>query len=128
MAATTVESGLLPRPNFARGILDWITTVDHKKLGIMYLVTSFIFLLAGSVEAGLLRMQLALPEMQLINPDLFNQLFTMHGLTMVFLAIMPMGIGLANYFVHLGIVARDMSFPRFSSFGSCIYALSGDRK
>lgn len=125
MATTSVRTGILPRPKFKSGIWDWITTVDHKKLGIMYLVTSFIFLLAGSVEAGLIRMQLALPEQQMVSPDFFNQLFTMHGLTMVFLAIMPMGIGLANYFVPLGIGARDLAFPRLNSFGYWIYALSG---
>jgi len=126
MATTSVRTGILgERPNFKRGLLDWMTTVDHKKLGILYLTTSFIFLLAGSVEAGLIRMQLALPEQQLVNPDVFNQLFTMHGLTMVFLAIMPMGIGFANYFVPLGIGARDLAFPRLNSFGYWIYALSG---
>ena len=126
MATTSIRTGILgERPNFKRGLLDWMTTVDHKKLGILYLTTSFIFLLAGSVEAGLIRMQLALPEQQLVNPDVFNQLFTMHGLTMVFLAIMPMGIGFANYFVPLGIGARDLAFPRLNSFGYWIYALSG---
>ena len=124
-SASASAPGLLGRPTGTRGISSWITTVDHKRLGILYLVTSFIFLLAGSIEAGLIRAQLALPEQQLVSPDFFNQLFTMHGLTMVFLAIMPMGIGLANYFVPLGIGARDLAFPRLNSFGYWIYALSG---
>jgi cytochrome c oxidase subunit 1 len=116
---------LLRRPTWTRGIGSWITTVDHKRLGILYLVTSFIFLALGSIEAGLIRIQLFRPEQQIVNPDFFNQLFTMHGLTMVFLAIMPMGIGLANYFVPLLIGARDLAFPRMNSFGYWIYALSG---
>jgi cytochrome c oxidase subunit 1 len=123
--ATNAAPQLLPRPTWTRGIGSWITTVDHKRLGILYLVTSFIFLGLGSLEAGLIRLQLAAPEQQIVNPDFFNQLFTMHGLTMVFLAIMPMGIGLANYFVPLLIGARDLAFPRMNSFGYWIYALSG---
>src|SRR5690554_7842742 len=111
MATTGLRAGILPRPKFKGGIWDWVTTVDHKRLGILYLVTSFIFLLAGSIEAGLIRAQLALPEQQLVSPDFFNQLFTMHGLTMVFLALMPMGIGLANFFVPVGIRGRVPAFP-----------------
>jgi cytochrome c oxidase subunit 1 len=107
------------------GPLSWLTTVDHKRLGIMYLASSFFFLGLGSIEAFLIRLQLAQPNQQLVSPDAFNQLFTMHGVTMVFLAIMPMGIGLANYFVPLMIGARDLAFPRLNALGYWIYFLSG---
>ena len=101
---------LLLRPTWD-GFLSWFTTVDHKKLGILYIVSSFAFMGLAAIEAFLIRLQLLTPEMQVVNPDQFNQLFTMHGVTMVFLAIMPLGIGLANYFVPLLIGARDLAFP-----------------
>ena len=117
--------GLLIRPNWDRGILSWLTTVDHKRLGILYIVTSTFFFLTASVEAFIMRLQLVRPEQQLVSPDIFNQLFTMHGVTMVFLAIMPLGIGLANYFAPLMIGARDLAFPRLNAFGYWVYAFSG---
>ena len=111
------STGLLIRPNWDRGILSWLTTVDHKRLGILYILTSTFFFLTASVEAFVMRLQLARPEQSLVSPDLYNQLFTMHGVTMVFLAIMPLGIGLANYFAPLMIGARDLAFPRLNAFG-----------
>jgi len=117
--------GVFARPTWTRGIGSWITTVDHKRLGILYIVTSFLFLSAASIEAFLIRLQLAAPGQQLVSPDVYNQLFTMHGVTMVFLAIMPMGTGFANYFVPLMIGARDLAFPRLNAFGYWIYAFGG---
>ena len=96
---------------------DWTTTVDHKKLGIMYVVMAITFLVIGGCEALLMRMQLFFPNNDLIGPDVFNQLFTMHGTTMVFFVGMPILIGIANYFVPLMIGARDMAFPRLNAFG-----------
>lgn len=128
MATAATESGarkLLQRPTGQKGIISWITTVDHKRLGILYIVSAFIFLLAASLEAGLIRLQLFKPGQQIVSPDFFNQLFTMHGVTMVFLAIMPLGIGLANYFVPLQIGARDLAFPRLNSFGYWVYSFGG---
>ena len=119
------STGLLIRPNWDRGILRWLTTVDHKRLGILYILTSTFFFLTASVEAFVMRLQLARPEQSLVSPDLYNQLFTMHGVTMVFLAIMPLGIGLANYFAPLMIGARDLAFPRLNAFGYWVYAFSG---
>jgi cytochrome c oxidase subunit 1 len=124
-AATPSEAGILNRPTWTTGWASWLTTVDHKRLGLLYIVSSFIFLGFGSVEAFLIRLQLARPEQQLISPDVFNQMFTMHGVTMVFLAIMPLGIGFANYFVPLMIGARDLAFPRLNAFGYWVYALAG---
>ena len=98
-------------------IHDWITTVDHKKIGIMYILMAVVFLIIGGCEAVLIRMQLFWPRSRLIGPDTFNGLFTMHGTTMVFFMGMPILIGIANYMVPLMIGARDMAFPRLNALG-----------
>jgi cytochrome c oxidase subunit 1 len=127
MATSTnvARPALFVRPTWRTGLWSWLTTVDHKKLGIMYIVTSFAFMALASVEAFIMRLQLMRPGQQLVSPDFFNQMFTMHGVTMVFLAIMPLGIGLANYFVPLMIGARDLAFPRLNAFGYWVYSLGG---
>ena len=127
MAASTnvAQPGLFVRPFKRTGLWSWLTTVDHKKLGIMYIVSSFLFLGLASIEAFIMRLQLMRPGQQLVSPDFFNQMFTMHGLTMVFLAIMPLGIGFANYFVPLMIGARDLAFPRLSAYGYWCYLFGG---
>src|SRR5690606_27256235 len=124
-STTAPQATLFLRPTQRTGLASWLTTVDHKKLGILYILSSFVFLGMASVEAFLMRLQLMRPGQMLVSPDTFNQLFTMHGLTMVFLAIMPMGIGFANYFVPLMIGARDLAFPRLNAFGYWVYALGG---
>ena len=116
---------LLTRPTWTEGLLSWLTTVDHKRLGILYILTSFVFMGAASIEAFLIRLQLANPNNTLLSPDVYNQMFTMHGVTMVFLAIMPLGIGFANYFVPLQIGARDLAFPRLNAFGYWVYFVGG---
>jgi cytochrome c oxidase subunit I len=120
-ARPAAQVGLLRRPNAQTGLVSWLTTIDHKKLGILYLVSSFVFLGVGTFESFLIRLQLMFPEQKLLNPELYNQMFTMHGVTMVFLAIMPMGIGFANYLVPLQIGARDLAFPRLNALGYWIY-------
>src|SRR5690606_19803588 len=130
MATTspTVEPArnkLFVRPTWTTGFGSWLTTVDHKRLGILYILTSFAFMGAASIEAFIMRLQLMRPGQQLVSPDVFNQLFTMHGVTMVFLAIMPLGIGFANYFVPPMIGARDLALPRLNGFGYWVYALGG---
>ncbi len=115
----------LPRTSEPTGIWSWITTVDHKRLGVMYLVTGAIFFLLGGLEALIIRTQLALPDGTIVNPELYNQLFTMHGTTMVFLAVMPLNSGFGNYFVPLMIGARDMAFPRLNAFGYWLYLFAG---
>jgi cytochrome c oxidase subunit 1 len=95
----------------------WTTTVDHKKIGIMYILMSVLFLIIGGIEALLMRLQLWSPATNLIGPDGFNQLFTMHGTTMVFFMGMPILIGMGNYLVPLMIGARDMAFPRLNALG-----------
>ncbi|MFO0808218.1 MAG: cytochrome c oxidase subunit I [Gemmataceae bacterium] len=96
---------------------DWATTVDHKKIGIMYVLMAVVFVVIGGIEAILMRLQLLKPGNDLIAADTFNQMFTMHGTTMVFFVGMPILIGVANYIVPLQVGARDMAFPRLNALG-----------
>ena len=84
-----------------KGILSWIMTVDHKRIGIMYLFSAIMFFLIGGSEALLMIIQLAQPENKFLGPDAYNQIFTMHGTTMIFLAVMPLAAGFGNYLVPL---------------------------
>jgi cytochrome c oxidase subunit 1 len=109
------------RPSIRAIIWDWMTTVDHKKIGILYGVTALFFFLVGGLQAALLRIQLAQPEMQFLSADLYNQIFTMHGTSMVFLVGMPMAVAMFNYFVPLQIGARDVAFPRLNALSYWIF-------
>src|SRR6516165_2390163 len=104
---------------------EWVTTVDHKKLGIMYIVYALIFLVIGGIEATLMRIQLAVPHNHFVSPQTFNVLFTMHGTTMIFFVAMPILFGFANYLVPLMIGARDMAFPRLNAFSFWMTAFGG---
>src|SRR5262250_3499597 len=104
---------------------DWVVTVDHKRLGIMYVITGLVFLVIGGVEALLMRLQLAWPGLTLVPADTFNRLFTVHGTTMVFLMGIPVVFGFANYLVPLMIGARDLAFPRLNAFGFWILVFGG---
>ena len=112
-------------PPWTAVLHEWVTTVDHKKIGILYVIMAVVFLVIGGVEALLLRWQLIRPRYDFIGPDAFNQLFTMHGTTMVFFMGMPMLIGFGNYLVPLMIGARDMAFPRLNAFGFWVTLLGG---
>ena len=103
------------------GIFDWLTTVDHKKIGILYGGASLVFLLIGGFEALLIRTQLAKPENDFIGPELYNQIFTMHGTTMIFLVAMPIAVALFNYIVPLQIGARDVAFPRLNALSFWLF-------
>jgi cytochrome c oxidase subunit 1 len=107
------------------GVVGWITTTDHKRIGILYLVTSFVFFLLGGVEALLMRLQLGEANNTLITPEVYNQLFTMHGTTMIFLFVVPMMAGFGNYFVPLMIGARDMAFPRLNALSYWLFVAGG---
>ena len=112
----TSNLGLM-RPDHSKSVLiDWLTTVDHKKIGIMYGAIALLFLLIGGIEALIIRAQLAVPENDLVSAQRYNQLFTMHGTTMIFLAIMPLNAAFFNFLVPLQIGARDVAFPRLNSF------------
>src|SRR5438105_4176049 len=106
------------------GLWSWITTVDHKRIGILYGISAFIFFLVGGIEALIMRVQLARPDQHVVDADTFNALFTMHGTTMVFLAIMPFSAAFLNYMVPLLIGARDVAFPRINALSFWIF-LSG---
>jgi cytochrome c oxidase subunit I len=108
-----------------RGWTSWITTTDHKRIGIMYMVTTFVFFCLGGVEALIMRLQLGSPDNTLVSPTVYNQLFTMHGTTMIFLFVVPMMAGLANYFVPLMIGARDMAFPRLNALSYWLLLAGG---
>ncbi len=124
------ELTLAPRP-WTAVLHEWVTTVDHKKIGIMYVVMAVVFLVIAGSEAVLMRWQLFSPGKTLLSPDVFNQLFTLHGTTMVFFMGMPILIGIGNYLVPLMIGARDMAFPRLNAmgfwatfFGGCLVYMS----
>ena len=124
MASTATVAA--PHPHAAppaepTGLWSWITTVDHKRIGIMYGVTAFIFFLVGGVEALLIRVQLAVPNNNFVSADFFNQLFTVHALTMIFGALMPLTAAFFNYIVPLQIGARDVAFPRLNALSYWIY-------
>jgi cytochrome c oxidase subunit I len=108
-----------------RGWTSWLTTTDHKRIGIMYMVTTFVFVCLGGVEALMIRLQLGAPENTLVTPQIYNQLFTLHGTTMIFLFVVPMMAGLANYFIPLMIGARDMAYPRLNALSFWLLLAGG---
>jgi cytochrome c oxidase subunit 1 len=107
------------------GIWSWITTVDHKRIGTMYLWTALFFFMVGGLEAVFIRTQLMRPNMGFVSADTYNQLFTMHGTTMVFLAVMPLSAAFFNYLIPLQIGARDVAFPRLNAFSYWVYLFGG---
>jgi len=130
-ASVSRPMGLFTRPSQPKGWKNWVFSVDHKKIGIMYGVGSLFFFVVGGFEALLIRAQLARPGQKLLSAELYNQVFTMHGVTMVFLVVMPMGAAFANYLMPLQIGARDVAFPRLNAlsfwlwlFGSIFFNTS----
>ena len=108
-----------------RGWLRWLTTTDHKKIGILYLFATFLFFILGGVEALIMRLQLAQSSNTLVSPETYNGLVTMHGTTMVFLFVVPVLAGFGNYFVPLMIGARDMAFPKFNALSFWLLLFGG---
>ena len=121
--ATATET--LAPPVTYTGIWSWITTVDHKRIGTLYGVSAFLFFLIGGVEALMIRSQLATPEAGVVSPELYNQLFGMHALTMIFLAIMPLGAAFFNWMIPLMIGARDVAFPRLNALSYWLFLAGG---
>ncbi|HEX7134806.1 MAG TPA: cbb3-type cytochrome c oxidase subunit I, partial [Iamia sp.] len=117
--------GVFARPTATTGWRSWVTTVDHKRIGIMYGVSSIFFLAIGGVEALLIRLQLAAPDGQVLSADVYNQVYTMHGTTMVFLAVMPLGAAFMNYLIPLQIGARDVAFPRLNALSFWVFLGGG---
>ena len=124
MAVTEARPrAIAPRP---RGwVLSWLTTTDHKKIGILYLVNSLAFFVIGGIFALLMRTELARPGTQILAPHAYNQLFTIHGTLMIFLVIFPMLAGFGNYFVPLHIGALDMAFPRINALSFWLLPVGG---
>jgi cytochrome c oxidase subunit 1/cytochrome c oxidase subunit I+III len=115
----------LPKIFSGNGLLNWISTVDHKQIGIMYLCSAIFFFLVGFTEAILMRIQLMRPENTLLSPEAYNQIFSMHGTTMIFLVLTPMLIGYATYFLPLMIGANEMAFPRLNAFSFWMFLFGG---
>ncbi len=107
------------------GWLSWVSSVDHKQLGIMYLLGAFLFFLVAGVLALLMRIQLAVPNNHFLSPQVYNQFFTMHGTTMIFLVVVPLLVGFATYMVPLMIGARDMAFPRLNALSFWVQIFGG---
>jgi cytochrome c oxidase subunit 1/cytochrome c oxidase subunit I+III len=107
------------------GLYGWLSSVDHKSIGKRYLVTAFLFLIAGGIEAAVMRAQLIRPNQTLLSPEAYNQLFTMHGVTMIFLYAMPVLSGFSNYIWPLMLGSRDMAFPRLNAFSYWTFLFAG---
>jgi len=116
------QTGVLGRPLGAvEGLWGWITTIDHKRIGVLYGTTAFIYFLVGGLEALIMRLQLATPNGRIVSAETFNALFTMHGTTMVFLVVMPLSAAFFNFCVPLMIGARDVAFPRLNAFSYWVF-------
>src|SRR5919109_277373 len=133
MEATALRGGVEARPEVVvhgladrpRGWLAWLTTTDHKRIGLLYLFATFLFFILGGVEALLMRLQLAQPDGTLLSPEKYNGLVTMHGTTMIFLFVVPVLAGFGNYMVPLMIGARDMAFPRVNALSFWLLLFGG---
>ncbi|MEJ7844205.1 MAG: cytochrome c oxidase subunit I [Acidimicrobiales bacterium] len=117
--------GVFVRPNQRTGWKAWVTGVDHKKVGVMYGASALFFFVIGGLEALLIRAQLAQPNGQLVSSDLYSQLFTMHGVTMIFLVVMPLGAAFMNYLLPLQVGARDVAFPRLNALSFWLFIFGG---
>ena len=125
VATATSSYGYFRRPVETTGWRSWAFTIDHKKIGIMYGVSAMVFFVVGGFEAGLIRWQLAGPEGTILSADKYNQMFTMHATTMVFLFAMPLAAAFANYMIPLQVGARDVAFPRLNAFSFWTFLFGG---
>lgn len=120
-----IEGHPLPGLREDEGLLAWISSIDHKQIGLMYILASLVFFLVGGLEALLMRVQLAQPENTFLSPQAYNQIFTMHGTTMIFLVVVPVLLGFSTYLVPLMIGARDMAFPRLNALSFWLFVFGG---
>src|SRR6202050_1998575 len=120
-----LREAITVRPPLMETLHQWVTTVDHKRIGILYIVYALIFLILGGIEATVMRIQLIRPHNSFVSPQVFNRMFTMHGTTMIFFVAMPILFGFANYLIPLMIGARDMAFPRLNAFSFWMTAFGG---
>jgi cytochrome c oxidase, subunit I len=112
---------IFTRPTAQTGLISWLTTVDHKRVGLMYGISALIFFLIGGIEALIIRVQLAVPNNTFISHQVYNEMFTMHATTMIFLAVMPLSAAFFNYIMPLQIGARDVAFPRLNGFAFWVF-------
>jgi cytochrome c oxidase subunit I len=124
-ASITLDNATCARRPLVETLHEWATTVDHKRLGILYILYALTFLVLGGVEAMIMRIQLIRPHNNFVSPEVFNRMFTMHGTTMIFFAAMPILFGFANYFIPLMVGTRDMAFPRLNAFSFWMTAFGG---
>src|SRR5712664_1541283 len=117
--------GAAPRTGWLAQVHEWVVTVDHKRLGVMYVLAGLAFFLIAGLEAGVIRWQLAVAGNTVVSPQVFNRLFTVHGTTMIFMVGIPIVFGFANYLIPLMIGARDMAFPRLNAFGFWVFLFGG---
>ena len=122
---STQPLGVFTRPRETSGLMTWITTVDHKRIGIMYGASAMFFLVIGGVAALLMRIQLATPNSTFLSGDAYNRVYTMHGTVMVFLVVMPIGAAFANYMMPIQVGARDVAFPRINAFSFWVFFFGG---
>lgn len=125
MATVERTLGIIPRPRSQTGFWSWVTTVDHKRIGILYAVTALVFFIIGGIEAFLIRLQLMGPDMAVLSAETYNEVFTMHATTMIFMAIMPLSAAFFNFVMPLQIGARDVAFPRLNAFSYWMFLFGG---
>ena len=123
--AMAIHSARIDRPSWSEMLQSWVTTVDHKRIGLLYILYALLFLVIAGIEALVMRIQLLSAHNDFVSPQVFNQMFTMHGTTMIFFVAMPILFGFGNYLVPLMIGARDMAFPRLNAFSFWLSAVSG---
>src|SRR5215813_13565924 len=123
--AMTIETAAAPGRSWTQTLHEWVTTVDHKRIGLLYILFALFFLVVAGAEAMIIRIQLMRPHNDFVSPQVFNRMFTMHGTTMIFFVAMPVLFGFANYLVPLMIGARDMAFPRLNAFSFWLTAFGG---
>src|SRR5262249_23464340 len=120
-----IQRARIEAPSWTETLHGWVTTVDHKRIGLLYILYALAFLVFAGVEALIIRIQLMSPHNDFVSPQVFNRMFTMHGTTMIFFFAMPILFGFGNYLVPLMIGARDMAFPRLNAFSFWLSAFSG---
>src|SRR6202046_5555899 len=123
--ALAIETAGAAEKPWVENLHEWVITVDHKRLGVLYIVFAFCCLGVGGIEATIMRIQLMRPQNDFVSPQVFNRMFTMHGTTMIFFVAMPVLFGFANYLIPLMIGARDMAFPRLNAFSFWLTAFGG---
>ena len=125
MSSSTTVKRFGGRPQAESGFTSWLTTTDHKRIGVLYFCTTLVFFFLGGLESMVLRTQLAAADQSVVTEEIFNQLFTMHGITMIFLVVMPMSAAFFNFLIPLMIGARDVAFPRLNAFSYWAYLFGG---